>query len=77
MPSIQEVYEQQVKPEPSKTMRLMDNRVPQCDSCDLHATVSGKTVVGPWAYMCTMRYTMLGVGLGHDLGQVLVKKTSA
>ncbi len=75
MPSIQEVYEQQARPESSKTMRLIDNRVPQCDFCDLHATVGGKTVVGSWAYMCTIHYTMLGIGLGHDLGQVLLKET--
>jgi hypothetical protein len=75
MSSILEIYEQQAKPEPAKTMRLIDNRLPQCDFCELNATVGGKTIVGSWAYMCTVHYTLLGVGLGHDLGQVLVKET--
>jgi hypothetical protein len=46
--------------------------LPKCDFCDRTAVVDGKTVFGPWAYMCIKHYQDFGVGLGLGKGQVLV-----
>jgi hypothetical protein len=57
-------------------------QLPSCDFCkiDEHKTVpakyDGKTVLGPWAYMCGAHYSKFGLGLGTGVGQrlILVKK---
>jgi hypothetical protein len=51
---------------------------PDCDvhKHDLGETVpayyDGKTVMGPWAYMCESCFQRVGVGLGLGRGQRLV-----
>lgn len=46
--------------------------IPNCDFCQAEAHVDGKTLMGPWAYMCKEHYRQYGVGLGMGRGQVLV-----
>ena len=46
---------------------------PTCDICRARpAAVDGKTVHGPWAYMCVPCFETLGVGLGLGKGQRLL-----
>lgn len=46
---------------------------PDCQLCDNEkARYDGKTVMGPWAYMCPTCFRMFGVGLGLGRGQRLV-----
>jgi hypothetical protein len=47
-------------------------KLPACDVCGEPAAVDGKTVHGPWAYLCPKHFRVLGVGLGLGKGQVLV-----
>lgn len=47
--------------------------LPDCDICKKQkAKYDGKTLMGPWAYMCQSCYDTSGVGLGTGLGQELV-----
>jgi hypothetical protein len=48
--------------------------IPACDvpGCAQEAIVDGKTVHGPWAYLCGRHFRALGVGIGPGKGQVLV-----
>ena len=53
------------------------SRIPNCDICrqkgvKIPSTVDGKTIKGPWAYMCDPCFGAFGVGLGPGLGQRLV-----
>ena len=41
----------------------------QCNFCDRTAEYDGRTIYGPWAYMCKAHYQMYGVGLGLGKGQ--------
>lgn len=48
-----------------------------CDFCaaaglDVEAKYDGKTVLGPWAYMCDDHFGVLGIGLGTGRGQKLI-----
>lgn len=50
---------------------------PQCDMCNLQgnrnlAHYDGKTVLGPWAFMCYEHFEQYGQGLGLGKGQELV-----
>ena len=47
--------------------------IPKCDMCGKRpAYVDGKTLYGPWAYMCQPCWIIRGVGkLGTGFGQVL------
>jgi hypothetical protein len=45
---------------------------PDCDFCGLLAAVDGKTVHGPWGYMCYEHHGRWGAGLGVGKGQVLL-----
>jgi hypothetical protein len=50
--------------------------IPDCDYCrwvgiTTPAIVDGKTVYGPWAYMCEEHYNDNGCGLGLGRGQIL------
>lgn len=47
------------------------NDIPKCDLCEQPAAVNGKTVHGPWAYMCQRHFQAIGVGLGLGRGQQL------
>ena len=53
------------------------DRIPPCDICreqgrQRPAQYDGKTVWGPWAYMCEAHWRRYGVGLGLGKGQRLV-----
>lgn len=41
------------------------------------AFYDGKTLLGPWAYMCQSHFDSHGVGLGLGRGQILMPKKSA
>ncbi len=44
-----------------------------CSLCpNVVALVDGKTLEGPWAYMCVVCFSRFGVGLGSGLGQVML-----
>lgn len=50
------------------------DRIPNCQfphNTPTPATVDGKTTLGPWAYMCDVHHTQMGVGLGTGRGQRL------
>ncbi len=54
-----------------KTVKVVN--LPTCDICDQQkATYDGKTIHGPWAFMCEMCFALHGKGLGLGLGQKLV-----
>ena len=45
---------------------------PTCDICNKQpAKYDGKTIMGPWAYMCEECFKVYGEGLGLGKGQVL------
>jgi len=44
---------------------------PKCDFCNAEAEFDGRTVLGPWAYMCDLHFGQYGVGLGLGRGQKL------
>jgi hypothetical protein len=49
----------------------------RCDICKKEvAMFDGKTISGPWAYMCEVCYARNGKGLGLGKGQRLVKEKS-
>jgi hypothetical protein len=56
--------------------------LPDCDICkavrgeQVAARYDGKTVHGPWAYMCEEHFDSHGVGLGTGRGQRLVVRSS-
>jgi hypothetical protein len=45
---------------------------PKCDICGDDAAYDGKTVMGPWSFMCQDDFEFFGVGLGTGLGQRIV-----
>lgn len=49
-------------------------KYPACDMCvdGTEAHYDGKTVYGPWAYMCDAHFCKEGVGVGLGYGQRLV-----
>jgi hypothetical protein len=56
------------------------SRLPDCQICKSRSDVpvpaayDGKTVFGPWAYMCEADFAKYGVGLGTGEGQRLILK---
>lgn len=46
--------------------------IPKCNICGEDAVYDGKTVMGPWSYMCQDDFEFFGVGLGTGRGQRLV-----
>ena len=52
--------------------RVEVDALPKCDFCSAEAHVDGRTVAGPWAYMCVIDSVLHGVGLGLGSGQRLV-----
>ena len=48
--------------------------LPNCDLCikPVDACYDGKTIMGPWAYMCKGHFATHGIGLGPGKGQKLV-----
>lgn len=58
--------------------------LPACDVCvqqgvkpPAEASYDGRTVYGPWAYMCQQHWVTVGCGqLGTGYGQRLVKSTT-
>lgn len=53
----------------SKTTKIHSEK--ECDFCDNTARYDGKTIIGPWAYMCQNCFESHGVGLGTGRGQKL------
>lgn len=53
--------------------------IPTCDVCKTFPAVyDGKTVHGPWAYMCQACWDEIGIGrLGTGFGQRLVVREGA
>ena len=46
--------------------------MPRCDICKKEkAIIDGKTVYGPWAFMCEKCFHEVGIGLGLGKGQIL------
>ena len=43
-----------------------------CDFCGTTAKYDGKTVMGPWANMCSDCFAENGIGLGLGMGQELI-----
>jgi hypothetical protein len=52
---------------------LLDTR-PNCDLClrKTPAFFDGKTIMGPWAYMCEGHFATHGCGLGEGKGQRVI-----
>lgn len=55
------------------------DKIPPCDLCkafqgknDVPAKYDGKTIQGPWGYMCERHFRSYGVGLGTGRGQRLI-----
>lgn len=56
------------------------DKLPLCDLCQgdkLQAHYDGKTVYGPWAYMCKPHFERAGIGLGMGRGQELIVRNNA
>lgn len=59
---------------------LTETTVPELPECNIHkrdgaivpAMYDGKTVFGPWAYMCEQCFGVWGAGLGMGKGQRLI-----
>ncbi len=55
--------------------RATVSKTPDCDLCPDEtkqpAKYDGKTVYGPWAYMCATHFGEAGIGLGLGRGQIL------
>ena len=49
-------------------------KLPACDFCGRTARYDGKTIQGPWAYMCATHFEIYGIGLGLGKGQKLILK---
>ena len=43
----------------------------KCNFCEGEAEYDGKTIYGPWAFMCFRCFEAFGVGLGLGKGQKL------
>lgn len=43
----------------------------KCNFCEGEAAYDGKTIYGPWAFMCPNCFEAFGVGLGLGKGQKL------
>ena len=43
----------------------------RCDFCGSWAVYDGRTIFGPWAYLCEACFQIFGVGLGLGRGQIL------
>jgi len=53
-------------------MRIQQG-IPVCDIChNVPAVYDGKTIAGPWAYMCEGCFKGYGLGLGVGRGQRLI-----
>lgn len=48
--------------------------MPPCDLCrdGTLAVYDGKTITGPWAFLCQKHFDQVGIGLGLGRGQRLV-----
>lgn len=57
--------------------KVQVEKFPPCDICKAIGTTTeahydGKTIHGPWAYMCEAHFKLQGVGLGTGKGQRLI-----
>jgi len=48
--------------------------LPKCDFCEEKAKYDGKTLLGPWGFMCEKHFQRHGIGLGLGKGQRLLVK---
>lgn len=48
--------------------------LPKCDFCEKRAKYDGKTLRGPWAFMCQVHFEKHGVGFGLGRGQELIEE---
>ena len=55
-----------------RSTKAMVAKLPKCDFCAADANYDGKTIVGPWANMCSDHFAEYGIGLGLGRGQQLV-----
>ncbi len=46
--------------------------LPLCDFCGTEAHYDGKTILGPWGFMCDLHFASHGTGLGTGKGQRLI-----
>ncbi len=56
----------------------MSNEIKICDICGIKLNeyfIDGKTINGPWAYMCIKCHKKLGFGFGIGKGQMFDTKT--
>ena len=59
-----------------KVTEVLMSVLPKCVFCEQKAAYDGKTLIGPWAYMCERHWLAHGAGkLGLGLGQKLILKT--
>ena len=49
-------------------------QIPNCDLCGQPALYDCRTIMGPWAYLCSEHFRKIGVGLGLGKGQKLTLK---
>lgn len=63
-------------PATHRTARCIESPCDFCTSSGYSpprtAIVDGRTLSGPWGYMCREHYRLHGVGLGTGRGQVLI-----
>ena len=50
------------------------DELPKCNWCREPAEYDGKTIFGPWAYMCEEHFREFGIGLGTGVGQKLKRE---
>lgn len=78
--AIEEVEAKRERPgEVVNGFEVIVEKIPACDVCGERdvvtpAVVDGRTVMGPWAYMCEEHFCLYAVGLGVGRGQRLVKR---
>ena len=53
----------------------MQNKCDICGATELKKIVDGKTIHGPWAYMCERCHAEFGLGFGTGRGQLFDTKT--
>lgn len=58
--------------ETSKGHSVVVSQAHKCDLCSESAAYDGKTIHGPWAWMCEAHFQTLGIGTGVGRGQRLV-----
>lgn len=63
--------------QPLENQVILVTELPKCDFCTQKAEYDGKTLSGPWTYMCKTHFKTEGIGLGLGKGQQLILDTSS